>query len=49
MTLDLNHDEARYLRLKVRMEVENLELAGRPSPQLVFLKALLAKLTKEPK
>ena len=52
MTLDLNHDEARYLRLKLRAAIAGLELAGLPLPinhegQRAFLRALLDKLTKE--
>lgn len=52
MTLDLNHDEVRYLRLKLLGAISDLERPGVALPinhegQRAFLRALLAKLTKE--
>lgn len=50
MTLDLNHDEVRYLRLKLLGAISDLERPGVALPhegQLTFLRALLDKLTKE--
>lgn len=52
MTVDLNHDEARYLRLKLLGAISDLTRAGALLPpnhegQLTFLRALLDKLTKE--
>lgn len=52
MIVDLNHDEARCLRLKLLVAIADLKRPGVAlSPnhegQLAFLKALLDKLTKE--
>ena len=55
MIVDLNHDEARYLRLKLLGAISDLTRAAarccHPTTkrQLTFLQALLDKLTKEPR